>query len=291
MLPLQPVQLPMNIKQPLPIEGLGLHFRSPLLEQEVAVITNLLFRSAVRQPRTRRLTEEFFSKVFLLIYGAPRRPQTAEHLDKLIATLDEPYSTMVWLHAVAIPRPSEGFAFKWSDLNTETNQLMVVRAVNRGKFHTPKYHRVNRPVQLTPADVQRLLALKKLQDAADSDWIFPSENPEAPLRHEDVLSRKIQPKTRELGLPHVTWRLLRKWGSTHLIANRLPVNAVQDRLGHSRPDIVLIHYARFLDESAVAAAASVSSKLSARSAELENAGFKLLDSQLAASLSPVAVSD
>jgi integrase len=89
-----------------------------------------------------------------------------------------------------------------------------------------------------------------------------------------VLSRKIQPKARELGLPHVTWRMLRKWGSTHLIANRLPVNAVQERLGHSRPDIFLIHYARLLDESAVAAAATVSSKLSARSAELENAGFK-----------------
>src|SRR6185437_15399701 len=111
---------------------------------------------------------------------------TAEHLDTLIAGLEEPYSTMVWLHAVAIPRPSEGFAFKWSDLNTETNQLMVVRAVNRGKFHTPKYHRVNRPVQLTPGDVQRLLTLKKLMNASDSDWIFPSQNPEAPMRHEDV---------------------------------------------------------------------------------------------------------
>jgi hypothetical protein len=51
---------------------------------------------------------------------------------------------------------------------------------------------------------------KKLQNAADLDWIFPSENSEAPLRHEDVLSRKIQPKARELGLPHVTWRMLRK---------------------------------------------------------------------------------
>jgi integrase len=112
---------------------------------------------------------------------------------------------------------------------------------------------------------------------------FSSENPEAPLRHEDVLSRKIQPKVRELGLPHVTWRLLRKWGSTHLIANRLSVNAVQERLGHSRPDIVLIHYARLLDESAVAAAETVSSKLSARSAELENAGFKPIGSQTAAS--------
>jgi hypothetical protein len=81
-------------------------------------------------------------------------------------------------------------------------------------------------------------------------------------------------------------------GSTHLIANRLPVNAVQERLGHSRPDIVLIHYAKVLDESAVAAAAMVSSKLSARSAELENAGFKSIGSQLAANLFRLsAVSD
>jgi integrase len=255
---------------------------------------------------TKRTALRKLSEILSQINDTNYRPKSAmsfrsfiskyrELKDKLIARLEEPYSTMVWLHAVAIPRPSEGFAFKWSDLNTETNQLMVVRAVNRGKFHTPKYHRVNRPVQLTPADVQRLLALKTLQNAADSDWIFPSENPEEPLRHEDVLSRKIQPKARELGLPHVTWRMLRKWGSTHLIPNRLPVNAVHERLGHSRPDIVLIHYARLLDESAVAAAASVSSKLSARSAELENAGFKPFGSQLAAKrqpvFSPVAVSD
>ncbi|MGC2741549.1 MAG: hypothetical protein WA672_00055, partial [Candidatus Angelobacter sp.] len=54
------------------------------------------------------------------------------------------------------------------------------------------YNNPSCDIQLTPADVQRLLALKKLQNAADSDWIFPSENPEAPLLHEDVLSRKIQ---------------------------------------------------------------------------------------------------
>jgi hypothetical protein len=46
-----------------------------------------------------------------------------------------------------------------------------------------------------------------------------------------------------------------------------------------------------LDESAVAAAAMVSSKLSARSRELENAGSKPFGSQLAASFSPSLVSD
>ena len=112
--------------------------------------------------------------------------------------------------------------------------------------------------------VSRLLALKEKMKASDSDWMFPSENPETPLRHEDVLSRRIQPKARELGLPHVTWCILRKWGSTHLIANRVPVNAVQGRLGHSRPDIVLKHYAQVLDESALEAAKTLSRKLARR---------------------------
>ena len=36
---------------------------------------------------------------------------------------------------------------------------------------------------------------------------------------------------------------------------------VQERLGHSRPDIVLIQYAKLLAESAIAAAAAVSPKV------------------------------
>ena len=186
----------------------------------------------------------------------------ADHLALLMEALEEPYATMIWFHAVTIVRPNEGFAFKFSDLDVETGQLTLVRAVNRGKLHTPKYHRMNRPIQLTPADVEHLLAYKEKMGLKDADWIFPSKNREAPLRHEDVLSRRIQPVAKNLGLPHVTWRILRKWGSTHMIKNRLPVNAVQHRLGHTRPDIVLRHYAQLLDESAMEAALLLSSKVS-----------------------------
>ncbi len=80
------------------------------------------------------------------------------------------------LHAGTCIRPEE-LAFKWSDLKVATKQLWIVRAVNRGKFHTPKYHRGNRPLQLTDADVERLghsrpdLILRRyahlLQESAD----------------------------------------------------------------------------------------------------------------------------
>jgi hypothetical protein len=99
----------------------------------------------------------------------------------------------------------------------------VVRAINKGKLHTPKYHRVNRPIRLTEADIERLLALKERMKAQDDDWMFPNRIKKGktmkpgPIWHETLLARGIQPVADELGLPHVTWRLLRHCGATQCL--------------------------------------------------------------------------
>jgi integrase/predicted DNA-binding transcriptional regulator AlpA len=193
-----------------------------------------------------------------------------DQLNALIRRLPEPVSTAVWLSAVACVRPEE-LAFQWKDLDAEKRMLWVARAVNRGNLHTPKYHRANRPIRLTAADVERLLVLKRLQRAKDEDWMFPNHRKTGPLRHEDLLGRVIQPAARELGLPHVTWRLLRHWGATQMVEASVPIKAAQERLGHSRPDILLKFYAHVLDASADAAASTLSQGLGARSATLERA--------------------
>lgn len=182
---------------------------------------------------------------------------TFAELSLLIERLPEPISTAVWLVAVSSVRPNE-LAFKWKDLDVERRMLWVVRAVNRGKLHTPKYHRANRPLRLTAADVQRLLDLKLRIKGKKDDWVFPHAGRTGPIRHEDILARRIQPIAAELGLPHITWRLLRHWGATHMMELGIPVKAVQERLGHSRPDILLKHYVHVLDESAERAASVLS---------------------------------
>ena len=178
----------------------------------------------------------------------------------LIANLPEPVATAVYSVVVTCIRPEE-LAFKWLDFDVEKRQLWIRRAVNRGKLHTPKYHRSNRPIQLTAADVRRLLALKKRMNASDDDWMFPNKRKTGPIWHEDLLARVIQPLARELGLPHITWRLLRHWGTTQMVENRVPIKAAQQRLGHSRPDILLKHYTHVLDESAQYAAETLSAEL------------------------------
>jgi integrase len=143
--------------------------------------------------------------------------------------------------------------------------LWVVRAVNRGKLHTQKYHRSNRPIRLTEADVERLLAVKARMNATGNDWMFPNSIKKpgkkmkpGPFRHEDFLGRVIQPVADGLGLPHITWRLLRHWGATQMVEARVRLKAAQERLGHSRPDILLSFYAHVLDASADMAAATIS---------------------------------
>ena len=130
----------------------------------------------------------------------------------LINCLEEPIATATWLIAVTSIRPEE-IAFKWKDLNAEKRELKIVRAVNQGELHTPKYHRMNRPIRLTEADVERLLALKERVNGQEEDWMFPNRikngsiMKSGPIWHETLLARRIQPVARELGLPHITWQL------------------------------------------------------------------------------------
>ncbi|HEV2135120.1 MAG TPA: tyrosine-type recombinase/integrase [Terracidiphilus sp.] len=103
--------------------------------------------------------------------------------------------------------------------------------------------------------------------AGDEDWMFPNRIKKGktmkpgPIWHETLLRRCVQPVANRLGLPHITWRLLRHWGATQMVEERVPIKAAQERLGHSRPDILLKFYAYVLDASADAAAESLSGQL------------------------------
>jgi integrase len=195
-----------------------------------------------------------------------KRLPTGDQLIELINALKEPISTIVYLVSVTSIRPEE-LAFKWLDLNATTRDLWVVRAINKGKLHTPKYHRSNRPIRLTEADVQRLLALKERKQAQDDDWMFPNRIKKGkimkpgPMWHEHLLARHIQPVADRLGLPHIAWRLLRHWGTTQMTSAKMEIGAVQQRLGHSRPNILLEYYAHVLPRAADEAAGLVSGQL------------------------------
>jgi integrase len=192
---------------------------------------------------------------------------TGDQLIRLIEALQEPYSSMVYLVSVSSIRPEE-LAFKWDDLKAEERNLWIIRAMNKGKFHTPKYQEGHRIVRLSEADVERLLSLKRRVHAQDGDWMFPNRIKKGgaklkpgPIWHEHILARHIQPVANGLGLPHITWRLLRHWGATELADDGVHVNVLQQRLGHSRASTTMNYYVHVLPPSADAAAGLISDQL------------------------------
>jgi integrase len=157
------------------------------------------------------------------------------------------------------------------------------------------------PVQLSEiapeaeTDVERLLALKERVNGQEEDRMFPNRIKNGSIMKSGPISARnssgrIQPVTGELGLPHITWRLLRHWGATQMAEANPPIKAVQQRLGHSRPNTVLIYYARVLDKSTDSAASLVSGQLSGApvTAEAETSiistDLPLVGSAVAASL-------
>lgn len=63
---------------------------------------------------------------------------------------------------------------------SECPEPWVVRAIKRGKLHTPKHDRTNRPRRLAGADVQRLITLEPWMKAHDNGWVVPNTHGTGP---------------------------------------------------------------------------------------------------------------
>jgi integrase len=103
--------------------------------------------------------------------------------------------------------------------------------------------------------------LAKRPDASSDQWVFPSDRVDGPRQYASIMTRKIQPKAKSLGLPHITWRLFRHWHATVLGDAGVPVKATQERLGHSRSEITMKFYTHLTSAATDQAARTVSAAL------------------------------
>jgi len=86
----------------------------------------------------------------------------------------------------------------------------------------------------------------------------PSDRVDGPRQYASIMTKDIQPKAKELGLPHFTWRLFRHWHATLLGDASVPIKATQERLGHSRPEFTIKYYRHLTSLSAEKAAKTAS---------------------------------
>lgn len=124
-------------------------------------------------------------------------------------------------------RQGELAGLQWSCIDWQ-NQLLTVRysrCPRTGKLMSPKSNRVRHiPIH---ADVYQMLFKRK----RDTGYVFLDKG-EKPLATHNLI-RKIREVRYEAGLRPLGWHMLRHTFASHLVMRGVPLNTVQQLLGHS----------------------------------------------------------
>jgi integrase len=218
-----------------------------------AVEYGLLIRNpveAIRLPPERRGRNR--SKPYL----------TPAQFDLLVASIPEPYATMVYVAIYTGLRVSELAGLRWNDLHEES--ITIDERFCRGDWGAPKSDASNATIAVNRCVIERVHRLKLLtvevkagravrkyrvvKSDAPNDLVFQSVQLGLPIRDNNILTRFIKPAGRAMGLPWVNWRSLRTSHAVWLKLAGADVKDAQGQMRHSRASTTLDIYQQFVPE-------------------------------------------
>jgi integrase len=168
-------------------------------------------------------------------------------------------------------RRSEALGVRWHDLDLDRGLLSVRQAVvtvhGEPVVGLPKSAAATRTVLLDADTVAALRAHRKRQAArqlaaaiwAEGDLVFTTGHGK-PL-HPGNIHRRYKELIAQAGVPDITMHDNRHTHATILLADRVPVKVVSERLGHARTSVTMDIYAHALPEMQEEAAASIGAAL------------------------------
>ena len=165
----------------------------------------------------------------------PRAVPSAEKMQAVLDTLEEPYQTLAWFVLVTGCRIGEALGLKWGAINFDDKLVWFLTASYAGEEHLTKGHRSNKPLYLTEAEIARLKQLKSQSpNSTENDLVFAHpKHPDRPMTEQNALRCGLQKAAEKIGI-HLTWHQLRHWSGTMLYRAGVPIKVIQARLGHSR---------------------------------------------------------
>jgi integrase len=165
---------------------------------------------------------------------------------RLLAELQHPHKTMVFLAAATGLRASELLALKWRDVDFDSLEINLSQGVVHQIIGKLKTEASKRPLPLDPVLAQSLLDWRYLSPfSQQDDWIFASieMKGQQPYWPENLLRRYIRPAASRCGINKtIGWHTFRHSYATHLKANGEDVKVVQESLRHANSRITLDTY-------------------------------------------------
>jgi len=135
-------------------------------------------------------------------------------------------------------RRSEMIALTWSDLNTRTMEVNVLRSCVRNRIGKTKTESSCRPVPLHPLVLNALLEWRaKSPYSTDLDFLFPSVRFKGnkPLSPDSILEKSVRPALARIGVvgKHIGWHSFRHSLATNLRSLGVDIKVAQELMRHS----------------------------------------------------------
>jgi integrase len=225
----------------------GIKTQKPLASATKAKIRNVmhaLFNHAMRHEWLER------NPITLVRQSAKRQriPDVLEvgEIKALLAELDEPAKTMVFLAAATGLRVSELIGLKWSDIDFDKLEINLSRGIVDGVVGTMKTEASRKPIPLDSGLAEVLLDWRRCTEyKGHDDWLFasPRMRGKKPYSPDTLLSKVIRPAAKRAGIgKRIGWHTFRHSFATLLKANGEDVKVVQESLRHANSRITLDTY-------------------------------------------------
>jgi integrase len=188
-------------------------------------------------------------------HGTERAVLSPVHVRDLAAILNEPARSITLLLVLTGLRVGELLALRWGNIHLNARLLRVAETVYDGHFDQPKTKRSARTIPLGTETAELLAGIRP--PAVDARALVFATREGLPLDRWNLLRKHLKPAAKKLGLPGVTWHLLRHSHATMLDVVGTPIGTMQSLLGHSTPEITREIYLHAIPEEQRRAVESV----------------------------------
>jgi integrase len=174
----------------------------------------------------------------------PKRVLSADELQRLLASVDEPYRLIFELAAETGARLGEALGLVWGEIDLDQQTVTFTHQLSKGQRVPLKTKRSRRCVEVTPSLVAKLRAAKlAARDSGDHAFVFVTRAG-TPHDHRNVAGRVLARAVKSASLdaierdgqvvqPAPTFHNLRHSHGSALIAAGWDLEEVSARLGHS----------------------------------------------------------
>jgi integrase len=140
----------------------------------------------------------------------PTRAMTGKEVEQYLSALEFRERVIAHLAIFTGMRPGEILGLQREHVSVDCRSIVIKQRLYRGDIDTPKTTSSRRTVAVPPKTADLLTEWMSLIGSRKEAWVFASENPETPIRRDNLWRRDMAPRLKLIGLGWASFQALRR---------------------------------------------------------------------------------